>query len=179
MNENTKRLLWVVGGLLVLQLVVVPILGWQSRVVEDLERELLVLADREALIREETELEEELKQRQQAVLALSPYAFAAGPSDTLEIQRWVANSLEEYNLSLRQFQWGAKADAASISSVRARVEIRGGFFNLLFWTTSLQISDPWVSVVALKSSRDTRRGGSAEIFTSTLTLQFLLKEPPA
>ena len=175
MTSNIKRLLLIAGGLLFVQWVVVPTISWQNQLVGELEAGLASLAKRESVIASSEQLEAELFRREEALRELSALTFPMGPTDTLEIQRWVEESLGKNNLSLSEIEWGPKSDGNPVT-VRAKLVVRGRLIDTLIWQTSIQLSEPSVKILSLQSSRNIRRGANNQMFSSTLSLQFLLAE---
>lgn len=175
MTPNVRRLLLIVGVLLVLQWIVTPIVMWQNHLVAELEAGLATLTKRNSTIKSVEYLDSELSRRQDALTELSDLTFPLSPTDTLDIQRWVEKSLGDYDLTLSEIEWGPKSDGYPVT-VRAKVVVRGRFIDTLIWQTAIQLSEPWVTMISMQSSRNTRRGTNTQIFSSTLSLQFLLAE---
>ena len=175
MATSTKRLLLIALGLLGVQWFLLPVISWQNARTSSIEDDLSVVAARNAAIESLPELQQQMLDRSIKLNELSKSAFTPGPTATLEIQRFVTSSLEANRLKVVSFEWAPQAGDA-ISVVRAQVRVMGQSSHVFEWIAKQQFETMWIGVLTLKMRHADPRKLDADVFTSDLTLEFVLTE---
>jgi len=175
MATSTKRLLLIALGLLGVQWFLLPVISWQNARTSNIGDDLSVVAARSGAIESLPVLQQQMRERSIKLDALSKSAFKPGPTATLEIQRFVTSSLAENRLKVMSFEWAPKV-GDSISVARAKVRVMGQSSNVFEWIAKQQSETLWSSVLTLKMRHADPRNLDADVFTSDLTLEFVMGE---